>query len=116
MRLGCVCLLKQGPHILQCVTGHSLTHDLLSHGCHEEAKNLLLKCSPPDVLWVTFLPGLVGDLDVDFFFRCDEGSIKITLELCTSDDGENLRPPKRIVPFVKLDGDHLSQQGCWHNR
>jgi hypothetical protein len=64
---------------------------------------LLLKCNPSDVLWVTFLPGLVGDLDVDFFFRCDEGSIKVTLELCTSDDGEDLRPPKHIVPFVKLD-------------
>jgi hypothetical protein len=93
-----------------------MTHDFLSHGCHAEAKNLLLKRSPPDVLRVAFLRGLVGDLDVDFFFTCDGDSIKVTLDLCTSDDGKDLHPPKRIVPFVKLDSDHLSQQGCRHSR
>jgi hypothetical protein len=30
------------------------------------------------------------------------------LELSTSDDGENLRPPQRIISFVELDGNHLS--------
>jgi hypothetical protein len=41
-----------------CFENGNLAHDFLSHGCHEEAKDLLLERDTSDTLWVDILDHL----------------------------------------------------------
>jgi hypothetical protein len=52
-----------------CFVDGSLTHDFLSHGCHVEAKDLLLERDPSDVLWVDIVDHLAILLDIDLLVR-----------------------------------------------
>ena len=80
MRMQCIGLLKDSPHLLGCVTTRHLTHDIFGHGGHHEIEHLLFKCAPPDEFQIDLLHGLLTMLDVDLLFWSDIGAIKVSLK------------------------------------
>jgi hypothetical protein len=56
-------LLQFWPHLIECFIDGNLIHDFLNHGCHEEAKDLLLERNQSDVLWVDVVDHLAILLD-----------------------------------------------------